>query len=133
MCRIRSRTFHRLPATRTTAAPAADYLRAVVKHCEEKYGDRIYGYFLLGGTTTEWFSDLDYEEPHPIKEAAYRRYTGDADARLPTRERLERRGSNFLEPSERDVYDARRFHAGLISDLILCFARELKETVNYQN
>ena len=111
---------------------AADYLRAVVKHCEEKYGDRIYGYFLLGGTTTEWFSDFDYEEPNLIKEAAYRRYTGDADARLPTRDRLERRGSNFLEPSERDVYDARRFHAELISDLILYFARELKTTVNYQ-
>ena len=111
---------------------AAGYLKAVVSHCEEKYGDRIYGYFLLGGTTTEWFSDLDYEAPHPIKEAAYRRYTGDDNARLPTREQLERTGGNFLEPSELNVYDARRFHAELISDLILYFAHELKVTVNYQ-
>ena len=47
---------------------AADYLKAAITHCEEKYGDRIYGYFILGGMTTEWFSGSDYEAPHPIKE-----------------------------------------------------------------
>ncbi|MBQ8401179.1 MAG: hypothetical protein IJX14_04530, partial [Clostridia bacterium] len=66
----------------------ADYLRAVVTHCEEKYGERIWGYFMLGGTTTEWFSDFDYEAPHPLKEAAYRRYLRDETAVLPDNELL---------------------------------------------
>ena len=48
---------------------AAAYLKATIRHCEEKYGDRIYGYFLLCGTTTEWFSEWDHEASHPIKGA----------------------------------------------------------------
>ena len=39
-----------------------EYLRQVVRHTEEKYGDRFYGYFILGGQTTEWFSADDDEE-----------------------------------------------------------------------
>ena len=100
----------------------ADYLRAVVTHCEEKYGERIWGYFLLGGTTTEWFSDFDYEAPHPLKEAAYRRYLGDENAVLPDQALLNREGGNFLGRDEEEVARFRRFHAKLISDLILSCA-----------
>ena len=68
----------------------AEYLKAVLRHCEEKYGDRIVSYFLLGGHTTEWFSDHDYEESHPIKLEAYRKYVGDENALIPEKEALEK-------------------------------------------
>lgn len=111
---------------------AAAYLKAVIRHCEEKYGERIYGYFLLGGTTTEWFSDKDFEASHPAKEAAYRRWCGDETARLPAKERLERDGGTFLAPEEDDVYRARRFHAELIADLILYLCAEVQSVLHHE-
>ena len=110
----------------------ADYLRAVVSHCEEKYGDRIWGYFMLGGTTTEWFSDFDYEAPHPIKEAAYRRYLNDPGAALPDTELLNRPGDIFLGADEEEVCRFRRFHARLISDLILSCASAVQSVVRHE-
>ena len=110
----------------------AEYLKAVVTHCEEKYGDRIWGYFMLGGTTTEWFSDFDYEAPHPIKEAAYRRYLGDENASLPAKELLDRTGKVFLEKDESDIAVFRRFHAHLISDLILSCASAVQSVIHHQ-
>lgn len=111
---------------------AADYMKAFISHCEEKYGDKIYGYFLLNGTTTEWLSDRDYEEPHPIKERAFVKWTGDENAALPTKEELERGGGIFLEPDEANVARARRFHAELISDLILYFAGEAQWILRHE-
>lgn len=111
---------------------AADYLKAVIRHCEEKYGDRIYGYFILGGGTTEWLSDHDHEEPHPIKEAAYKKYRNDAGATLPTKEELEKDGRVFLEPEEENVLCERRFHADTIADLVLYFAAEVQSVIRHQ-
>ncbi|MBQ3176719.1 MAG: hypothetical protein IJB52_02785, partial [Clostridia bacterium] len=110
----------------------ADYLRAVVTHCEEKYGDRIWGYFMLGGTTTEWFSDFDYEAPHPLKEAAYRKYLREETAVLPDAELLNRTGGVFLEREEREVAVFRKFHARLISDLILSCASSVQSVISHR-
>ena len=110
----------------------AEYLKAVVAHCEEKYGDRIWGYFMLGGTTTEWFSDFDYEAPHPLKEAAYRRYLNDETASLPSQEALSRAGGAFLEQDEEEIAVFRKFHAHLISDLILSCASAVQSVIDHQ-
>ena len=110
----------------------SDYLRAVVSHCEEKYGDRIFGYFLLGGTTTEWFSDYDREASHPMKEKAFREWKHDDTARLPDAERLERPGPVFLSAEEEDVREARQFHAELISDLILSCAKTVNAVTGHR-
>ena len=37
----------------------------------QKYGDRIFGYFLLCGHTTEWFSEYDYESESEDKIKAF--------------------------------------------------------------
>ena len=113
-------------------AAAANYLCAAIRHCEERYGDRIYGYFILGGTTTEWFSHWDKEASHPIKEAGYRQWLGDDSAVLPSLERLNRAGDVFLSNAEEDVYQARRFHAESISNLILYFAREAQTVIKHE-
>ncbi|MGM9634872.1 MAG: hypothetical protein ACI3YE_01830, partial [Candidatus Avispirillum sp.] len=111
---------------------AAAYMKAVIRHCEEKYGDRIYGYFLLGGTTTEWFSDYDFERSHPIKEAGYQRWMQDESASLPSTERLNQPGEVFLSEEEEDVYLARKFHSETIADLILYFAKEAQSVLQHR-
>ena len=111
---------------------AAEYMRAVISHCEEKYGDRIYGYFLLCGTTTEWFSERDYEAPHPIKENGFKQWTGNENAVLPSRERLSEKGNVFLTADDDDVYMARKFHSETISGLIGYFTKEAQSEIQHQ-
>ncbi|MBQ7642635.1 MAG: hypothetical protein IJS67_01915 [Clostridia bacterium] len=108
---------------------AAAYLTAAVKHVEEKYPDKIYCYFILGGCTTEWFSERDYEACGDKKTAAYRKYLGDANAVAPTDEELVKDHRNsLLDPVKEDsVIKYRKFHNGLISDTILYFAKKVKE------
>ncbi len=111
---------------------AAEYLKAAIRHCEEKYGDKIYGYFILGGRTTEWFSYQDREASHPIKEAAYRKYLNDDNARLPSLEELNRVGDAFLADDEENVRVARRFHCETVTDLVLYFAAEAQSVIKHK-
>lgn len=111
---------------------AAAYMKAAIRHIEQKYGDRVYGYFLLCGTTTEWFSHFDKEAPHPIKNAGYQKWLGDPNARLPEVERMEKEGDVFLAEDEQDVYLARKFHNELIADLALYFVKEAQSVINHQ-
>lgn len=108
---------------------AADYLKAAIAHIEEKYGDRVYGYFLLCGTTTEWFSDGDFEEPNSIKNNGYKLWRKDTAAELPPPERLNKKGNVFLGSDEDDVWLARKFHNELIADLILYFSAEAQTVI----
>lgn len=110
---------------------AADYMKAMIAHIEEKYGDRVYGYFLLCGTTTEWFSEKDYEVANDIKNAGYKKWCNDETAELPAPEAMNRDGDVFLSPEEDDVRRARRFHHELISDLILYFSAEAQSLLQH--
>lgn len=111
---------------------AAEYLKAAIRHCEEKYGERIYGYFILGGMTTEWLAHPDKEASHPLKEAGYRTFRNDAYAELPSLTDFERTGRTFLESDEENVYEARRFHAETVADLVLYFAAEAQSVIRHQ-
>ena len=85
-------TFTHLSQTAANAQwreEAAEYLQAVLKHVEEKYGELFYGYFMLCGFTTEWFSHFDEEAPNAIKEEAFREYMGDRSAVVPTKSELD--------------------------------------------
>ena len=108
---------------------AADYMKAAVTHIEEKYGDRVYGYFMLCGTTTEWFSDHDFEAPHPIKNAGYKKWRNDNNAALPDTDLLNKTGNVFLSGEENEVYLARKFHNELIAELVLYFAKEAQSVI----
>lgn len=110
---------------------AADYMKKAILHIEEKYGDKVYGYFLLCGTTTEWFSEKDFEASHPIKEKGFKKWTNDENAKLPDLERLNLKGDVFLTPDEKDVYIARKFHSETIADLILYFTGEAQSVLNH--
>lgn len=111
----------------------ADYLKALIKHTEEKYDDFVLGYFLLGGYTTEWFSDFDYEESHPVKLEAYRKYLCNEKAVIPAKELLEKPSDRIFLDSEKDadVIEYRKFHNNLIADTVLYFAHAAQEELNH--
>lgn len=110
---------------------AAEYLKKAIRHIENKYGDKVYAYFLLGGTTTEWFSEFDHEKPNARKNERFKRWMGDKNASLPDEERLNKTGRVFLEEQEEDVYLARKFHHELIADLILYFAAAAQSVLDH--
>ncbi len=111
-----------------------DFIRAFIAYAEKNYSDRIIGYWLLGGHTTEWFSYSDKEASHPVKLAAYRKYRNDPTIEIPTQEALEKPGTQvFLDPvKDRAVIDYRKFHAELIADLVLEYCRTAKEALGYK-
>ena len=111
---------------------ASEYLKAAIRHCEEKYGDRIYGYFILGGKTTEWLAHPDKEASHPLKEAGFRAFMNDENARLPSLDELQRTGNVFLEDDEKNVLAARRFHAETVADAVLYFAGEAQKVIKHK-
>ena len=112
----------------------ADYLKALIRHVETYHDERVVGYFLLGGYTTEWFSQEDKEMGHPIKLEAYRKYTGDPDAQIPSQEELEQSKEKvFLEPQkEKNLITYRKFHNELISETVLYFCRAAQEELQHK-
>ncbi len=112
----------------------ADYLQALIRHSEEKYPDKVVGYFLLGGFTTEWFSGYDQEGTHPIKLAAFREYMKDDAVEIPTKEELEKSEAQiFLDPQkDKKVTAYRKFHAELVADLVLCYCRAAQEILKHK-
>ena len=113
---------------------AGAYLQALITHVEEKYGGKVIGYTLLGGYTTEWFSNMDYEAAHPIKLAAYREYLHDPEAVIPEKARRERPQEQlFLDPvKDADVIEYRKFHNRLIADTVLYYLEKAQEVLRHK-
>ncbi len=112
-------------------AATIDYLKAVVRHIEEQYGECIYGYFMLCGKGTEWFCYQDFQASHPIKEKYFKEYTGNPDAQIPSKERLNLPADvSFYDDDEVVLYQ--RAHAELIADTILLFAKEVQTIINHK-
>lgn len=113
---------------------ASRYLKAIIRHAEEKYGEKFYGYFILGGKTTEWFSAYDYAEGHPYKEEVYKEYKNDLSATIPSKELREKYSAgSFYDPvKDKEAIDYWRFHHELIADTILYFAKEAQTILNHK-
>lgn len=113
---------------------AAAYLKNAVEHIEEKYGDRVFAYHIMGGTTTEWLSENDYENPSDIKSEAFKKYTKNENAVIPSLNERELPTERvFLDPVEdSNLIEYRKFHSEIIADTILYFAKTVKETVQYK-
>ena len=133
-----SNTFHNLiemAGYQQWRDDVCEYLRDVIGYLEEKYGDRIFSYSMFCGGSTEWYTNSQCEwcedgkiRKFPLKQDAFRRYTGDPEIELPDTEELSHCGHGvFRDPQE----DARAvkywyFHHGEIADTICWFARYIK-------
>ena len=104
-----------------------EYLEAVVRHMEERYGDRVNAYLLACGQTDEW---MDYSQgvAGRTKVRAWEnwlRQHGKKEVPVPSFERIDKVTFESLlrDPAtEMDVIDYARFSGDLIVDTVLTFA-----------
>ena len=110
---------------------ASAYMKALIEHVESHYGERFYGYFLLCGMTTEWFSAKDFLEGHPIKEKAYQTWKHDENATIPPLSAVSRENTTVFY-DDKAVTDYVRFHNECIADTILYFAAEAQKIIRHK-
>lgn len=119
----------------------AQFLQDTLRYFEEKYGDRIFAYSLFCGSSTEWYTNSQGRgrpeakiREHPIKEAAFRKFTGDPTAKLmPLQQLHETKSGVFRDPVE-DAEALRywHFHHEIIGNTILYFAKKTQEVLKHQ-
>ena len=78
-------------------ADTAASLQAFLRQIEARYGDRVFAYSLLCGSSTEWYTNSQGRgrpeaqiREHPIKTASFRAFTGDPTATMPPLDVLQR-------------------------------------------
>ncbi len=114
-----------------------EYLEAVVKHMESRYGDRIAAYLLACGQTDEW---MDYSRgvAGRAKAQAWKAWLtshGKPETPVPALERLDRASFDNLlrDPaSEQDIVDYAQFTGDLIADRVLVFAAATRALIPKQ-
>ena len=111
-----------------------EYLEAVVKHMEARYGDRVRAYLPACGQTDEW---MDYSRGAAgrTKTQAWRAWLqahGKAEVPVPALERLDRASFDDLirDPAtEQDVVDYAQFTGDLVADTVLEFAAKTRALI----
>lgn len=111
-----------------------EYLDAVVKHMEARYGDRVKAYLLACGQTDEW---MDYSRgvAGRTKRQAWKVWLkahGKPEVPVPALERLDRASFENLirDPAtEQDVVDYAQFTGDLIADTVLDFAAKTRAII----
>ncbi len=122
-------------------ADTAASLQAFLRQIEARYGDRIFAYSLLCGSSTEWYTNSQGRgrpeaaiRQHPIKTAAFRKFTGDPTATMPPLDVLQRTSHGIFRDPVVDAEALRywRFHHEIIGDAILYFARKAQEVLQHR-
>ncbi|HPA17273.1 MAG TPA: hypothetical protein PLU30_05965 [Verrucomicrobiae bacterium] len=111
-----------------------EYLEAILRHMEARYGDRVKAYLLACGQTDEW---MDYSRgvAGRSKTQAWKAWLkghGKTDAPVPALERLDQASFENLirDPDkEQDVIDYARFTGDTIVDTVLEFAGRTRALV----
>ena len=114
-----------------------EYLEALVKHMESRYGDRVKAYLLACGQTDEW---MDYSRGVAGRAktqawAAWLQAHGKERAPVPALERIDRASFEGLirDPAtERDVIDYAQFTGDTVVDAVLAFTAETRALIPRQ-
>ena len=116
-------------------------LQAFLRQIEARYGDRVFAYSLLCGSSTEWYTNSQGRgrpealiREHPIKTAAFRKFTGDPTAAMPPLDVLHRTSHGIFRDPVTDAEALRywRFHHEIIGDAILYFAGKAQEVLQHR-
>ena len=122
-------------------ADTAASLQAFLRQIEARYGDRVFAYSLLCGSSTEWYTNSQGRgrpeaqiREHPIKTAAFRKFTGDPTATMPPLDVLQRTSHGVFRDPVADAAALRywRFHHEIIGDAILYFAGKAQEVLQHR-
>ncbi len=114
-----------------------DYLEAVVRHMEARYGDRVKAYLLACGQTDEW---MDYSRgvAGRTKTQAWKTWLqrhDKAEVPVPALERIDRAAFENLirDPAtERDVIDYAQFTGDTVAETVLGFAAKTRSLIPRQ-
>ncbi len=114
-----------------------EYLEAVVKHMEARYGDRVRAYLLACGQTDEW---MDYSRgvAGRTKTQAWKawlRAHNKAEVPVPALARLDHASFDDLirDPAtEQDVVDYAQFTGDVIADTVLEFVAKVRSLIPKQ-
>lgn len=108
---------------------AVEYMTALMDKADELMPERIYGYFLMCGGTTEWYTrELKKALENPTKShlEAYRRFKGDERAVIPNIEEFSS-VQNGIFTTDENVLAYRRFLNTATADTLNFFADKAKE------
>jgi hypothetical protein len=108
-----------------------EYLDAIVKHMEDRYGDRINAYLLACGQTDEW---MDYSRgiAGRHKTGAWETWlksNGREEKAIPAFSRIDQASIDNLlrDPStDQDIIDYAHFTGDIITDTVLAFAKKVR-------
>ena len=122
-------------------ARTAEALQAMIRHSEEKYGDRVFSYSLFCGSSTEWYTNSQGRgrpdariRQHPMKTAAFRKFTGDPTAEMPPLDVLQQTSNGILRDPVKDADALRywKFHHDIIGDAIVYFCAKTQEVIEHR-
>ena len=108
---------------------AADYLKAFLRHTEEKWGEKVFAYSYSAGRSTEWFDEYG---DHPRKAAAFRKAIGKPDAHVPSQKELRSDDQPWLYETESDTYQYLKFCSTLTPALMDYFTAAAQEVLQKQ-
>lgn len=107
-------------------------LVALIRYCEEHYGEHLLGYHLCAGECGEWsyawrhYTQSDYSAPQL---AAWRQHLGDPTAEIPRDWRRPAGHPGTLDPAvpaERRLMQYLEFHSQVVADQLLQVAERTK-------
>lgn len=119
----------------------AESLQEFLRQIEARYGDRVFAYSLLCGSSTEWYTNSQGRgrpeaaiREHPLKTEAFRRFTNDPTAAMPPLEELHHTSHGALRDPVADAAALRywRFHHEIIGDAIVHFCRKAQEVLQHR-
>ena len=122
-------------------ADTAASLQAFLRQIEARYGDRVFAYSLLCGSSTEWYTNSQGRgrpeaqiREHPIKTASFRAFTGDPTATMPPLDVLQRTAHGVFRDPVADAAALRywRFHHEIIGNAIVYFAGKTQEVLQHR-
>jgi beta-galactosidase len=117
------------------------FLQDTIRYFEQKYGDKIFAYSLFCGASTEWYTNSQGKgrpeailREHPIKEAAFRKFTGDNAAKLIPLKELHHTSHGVFRDPVADAPALRywHFHHEIIGETILYFAKKTQEVLKHK-
>ena len=119
----------------------AKYLQDMLRYIEGKYGDRVFSYSLLCGSSTEWYTNSQGRgrpdaaiRDHPMKTEAFRKFTGDPTATMPPLDVLQHTSHGILRHPVKDADALRywKFHHDIIGDAIVWFCAKTQEVLQHK-
>ncbi len=108
---------------------AVKYAKALIEKTEELMPGRVYGYQIMCGGTTEWYTmylEKALDTPSPLHLKTYREWCNDETAEIPTFKEFMSEDDGVFVTDEK-VIRYRRFHNEKTAEIVLYFAEKVKE------